>query len=187
VWVLAKRGWVTRADGWNPTFSPSGSLIAYETPSGVVATRLDGSKSRRLAPRGTDPVWSPTGREIAYRGLLSGRVALVQANGEKRRHLSAIHGPFAWAPNGRELAWIDGAAIHAIGSNGHGLRQIAAVDQSGVWPSQLEWLTSGWLAYRRDGPPAFQQEAQLFVNRSGGAERLLVTRMTLDAHTYADT
>lgn len=170
IWILAPGRLVARADnGWNPAFSPSGGRIVYETYQGIVVRRQDGSDpmSRKWL---TDPIWSPKGGELAYRGP-SGRVGVMQANGENRRRLP-IRARFAWAPNGKDLAWIDRAAhsIQAIGSDGRGRRAIGALDQSTPRPAGLIWLTSGWLAYRRDGPLD-----QLFIRRPGAAERLLVT------------
>jgi Tol biopolymer transport system component len=185
VWVLAQGRLTAWVDGWNPTFSPSGSRIAWATGDGIAVNRLDGSDP--VFRQGlTEPSWSPAGGELAYRGDYSQLVGVAQANGKHRRQLRMIRGPFAWAPNGRELAWIDWArsSIQAIGSDGNGLRQLVALDETARSSLVLDWLPSGWLAYW-GGPLSPAGEGALFINRPDNAERQLVTRMTLDY--YADT
>ena len=179
IWMLARGRWVARIDpGSNPAFSPSGSRIAYESYYSIEVRRQDGSQ-RMLRQGLAGPVWSPQGGELAYRGYLSARVGVMQANGKHRRRLP-IRAPIAWRPNGRELAWIDhkSSSIRAIGSDGRDARRVVAIDESQSRLAGLAWLSSGWLAYRRDDP--LTDETQLFVKRRGAAERL-VTRVAQEA------
>ena len=193
IWVLARGRLYARADGWNPTFSPFGSRIAWDTEDGLAVNRLDDSDPV-LRQGLMNPIWSPGGGELAYQGDPSARVGVSRANGKNRRQLPMIRGPFAWAPNGRELGWIDEAhsSIEAIGSDGHGRRQIAALNQTapGTYgPLELDWLRSGWFAYVRSIAPPFPlsypTESRLFITRAGDSERVLVPRLAWDP--YAET
>jgi len=56
-------------DSYSPAFSPDGSLIAYGAQcgeGGLFVMGATGENSRRLTSVGSDPAWSPDGREIVY-------------------------------------------------------------------------------------------------------------------------
>jgi eukaryotic-like serine/threonine-protein kinase len=75
--------WVQRAGGQNPTdlitgcdkdsyspsFSPDGSLIAYGSQcagGGIFVMGATGENTRRLSETGSDPAWSPDGKELVF-------------------------------------------------------------------------------------------------------------------------
>jgi Tol biopolymer transport system component len=56
-------------DSYTPAFSPDGSLIAYGArcgEGGLFLMGATGENARRLTSVGSDPAWSPDGREIFY-------------------------------------------------------------------------------------------------------------------------
>jgi eukaryotic-like serine/threonine-protein kinase len=75
--------WIQRAGGQNPTdlitgcerdsyspaFSPDGSLIAYGSQcagGGIFVMGATGENTRRLSEIGSDPAWSPDGKEVVF-------------------------------------------------------------------------------------------------------------------------
>ncbi len=56
-------------ESYSPAFSPDGSLIAYGSrcgEGGLFLMSATGENVRRLTSFGSDPAWSPDGREIVY-------------------------------------------------------------------------------------------------------------------------
>ncbi len=54
---------------YSPAFSPDGSLIAYGSrcgDGGLFIMGASGENVRRVAPFGSDPAWSPDGRELVF-------------------------------------------------------------------------------------------------------------------------
>jgi len=53
--------------GWDATYSPDGSRVAYTTHGSLVIAEADGSHARQVIERWVwKPVWSPTGDQIAF-------------------------------------------------------------------------------------------------------------------------
>jgi Tol biopolymer transport system component len=56
-------------DSYSPAFSPDGNLIAYGSlcgGGGLFVMGATGENTRRLADVGSDPAWSPDGKEIVF-------------------------------------------------------------------------------------------------------------------------
>jgi dipeptidyl aminopeptidase/acylaminoacyl peptidase len=78
-----------------PSWSPDGSRIALAARGRATRTiwvmRADGSRKRRLGPRGaTDPTWSPDGSRIAFFRSVGGRTELwtIRPDGRGARRLA---------------------------------------------------------------------------------------------------
>jgi len=68
--VSVSTGTVTNIAGLNgavrPAYSPSGSLIAFENPTGIYTISASGGSSTLRGANGMDPTFSPAGDRIAY-------------------------------------------------------------------------------------------------------------------------
>jgi Tol biopolymer transport system component len=119
IWVIAAAGGrahrlCASCSGFDPTWSPNGSLIAFAgAPPGnwgpLYTVRADGSELRMIVTKNAaDPEWAPDSRRIAF-DTLSG-IAVIGANGSDRQTLlvgKPATGPAepAWSPNGRKLVY----------------------------------------------------------------------------------
>jgi Tol biopolymer transport system component len=106
VWWLS-RAWPGRAE--DPSFSPDGNRVAFETPSGIAVEPTHGGpvKTFPLSGRCLSTAWSPNRRWIACLSPGGGaysRLDLIDTGTGRTRALASSVVDFSWAPNSRELA-----------------------------------------------------------------------------------
>jgi Tol biopolymer transport system component len=86
------------------SWSPNGSELAYGKDGTVYIYNLKEVASRSLA-KGSNPLWSPDGGWISYRGP-NGEAKLVDPSGEQSRQLikeqTIVHA-LHWSPDSRYL------------------------------------------------------------------------------------
>jgi Tol biopolymer transport system component len=100
-----------------PRWSPDGSRLAFDAANGfeLYLVDRDGSNLRRLAEQGiygSEPIWSPDGRAIAYISTVADDVRelfIMDGNGTNPRQLT--HGaanPFfhSWTPDGGAVVYL---------------------------------------------------------------------------------
>jgi TolB protein len=157
----------TRGNQSQPSWSPDGSRIAYQSDQDadhIYLMSADGTGAHRVtndpAPE-TEPAWSPDGRWIAYSRRLPGseirELWLVRPDGSGRRRLTAraqsAYEP-AWSPDGRTIAFASKPEtgryeIFAVGVDGKRLRRITFSNEDAFEPA---WSPDGkTIAFSRGG------------------------------------
>ncbi len=116
--------------GRSPSWSPSGSYLAFSRGGWVWKIAADGGRAVRLT-RGSAPAWSPDRRRIAYIGS-AGRVYTITAGGRQRRSVGTVRGrEVDWQPlprqavpcasgNGAIVAQSRGSVVRQAVSGGEG-------------------------------------------------------------------
>lgn len=179
---------LTRSIAGNPTWSPDGEWIAFDTSGYGVIWKLhpDGTaRTRVVGASGADydaaPAWSPQGHEIAFLHYRKGRgeLWLVGADGHNPRllhrdRLGSI-GPPAWSHDGTKIAFAvetpqRKSVISVVSATGSSLRSLTGQTGQAWNPS---WLPGDrGIAYlKRTG-----NTGTVFVVRSDGSE---ATRLAL--------
>lgn len=137
----------------NPTWSPDGSLIAYQSEradqSVLMVVRPDGTGSRMLTEAAdggaSDPSWSPDGSRLLFSSGRSGQpgVWTIAADGSSVALLVDDAAFPAWSPDGSKVAFTsfrDGKpAIYTISADGTDLARITEPDGSG----DFDWSPDG--------------------------------------------
>ena len=125
----------------DPSFSPDGSKIVFESDRGgsqqLYVMNADGTDQRRLTFSGSwyaSPVWSPDGKWIAFTQRVSGarRIGIVRPDGSGEKILTSgpgDEGP-SWAASSRELVFQrtdagGGSALYRLTLDGSEPRQMS--------------------------------------------------------------
>jgi len=176
---------LTTMQGWegSPTWSPDGSLVAYDKPGpegdDIYVMGSSGGDPVRLTrspPGNREPRWSPTGQYIAYASERGADTAIclippLPLGGPTRELLPIVHGSLGampWSPDGKELLIPRDGALWKVDI---GTGEETRLTDPGVWAELATWSPDGkWIAFSRaDG-------SGLWLLPAGGGEprRLLV-------------
>lgn len=143
--------WVVKADrtgarqiadadfgGGAPSWSKRG-LIAFDRAGSTWVVNPKTGKERLVGP-GSQPSWSPDGRELVFvavrKGGVNSDIFVMRASGSGRKPLTATSSinetQPAWSPGGRWIAYTGQKGVYAMRSNGKMARLVAA---KGLQPS----------------------------------------------------
>jgi hypothetical protein len=146
----------TGSDAVWPSWSPSGTRIAYSTrlkpteQSGIYTVALDGSHRRLLASGGAAPAWSPDGRTIAYQTKCGIRLVTPSGRDVTPRATAnacgavGLSGPPVWSPDGTKLAVEAKAGVYVMGKSGKALHRVSRRGTTtwyGDLPGRPSWRT----------------------------------------------
>lgn len=100
----------------DPSLAPDGKHVVWDKlgprPSGIFKASINGTHVQRLARKGGGPLWSPSGRKIAF---IAKGLWVMTASGSRKTMVSHTwcYGPgaetMAWSPNGRLIACVNHA------------------------------------------------------------------------------
>lgn len=133
---------------------PAASAAIVFTRGSVLVVR-DAHGVRSLGHLGTNPVWSPDGRTIAFE--YGDDVYTVRSDGTRRRRLVAHAMHPAWSPDGTSLAYTSAGTnldVWTVGSGGDGARRLTrgrGVDAMPWWSPdgrRIVYASQRWCAVR---------------------------------------
>ncbi len=121
--------------GGHLTWSPDGTMLAFDDVGGIYVVGADGTGERRISTgpgRDQTPAWSPDGTTIAVRSLdgMAGGITLINVNGGGRRQLTdnLMDGMPAWSPDGRMIAFARNTDIYVMNADGSGQRRFTNLE-----------------------------------------------------------
>ncbi len=190
----------------SPALSPDGTKLVFTGEGYVLVTDLQGhpapgnwSPSPLVTPEGSfiDPVWSPSGKQIAFIAYGQGQspeIDVINADGTGRRRVIqsreiSILGStgLAWSPDGTQLAFSTTPTVPP-GSPGLHVGTIAVVSVAGGPPRTLvgNIPDGAWGLSWAPGPePLFNNGHQQGIyegNGHGGAKLVLQCATCLDTY-----
>jgi Tol biopolymer transport system component len=129
----------------DPTWSPDGTKIVFSratSPGGVqdvYTMNADGTAVTKLTDGGSQPVWSPSGDQIAFTS--GGQIHLIAPDGTGRQALTPGSFP-DWSPDGRRIVFELAGEIHASNADGTGLVQLT--NESPPDPTTISNQNPAW-------------------------------------------
>ena len=121
--------------GSHLTWSPDGTMLAFDDVGAIYVVSSDGTGERRLSTgpgRDQTPAWSPDGRKIAVRSLegMTGGITVIDVDDGGRRRLTdnMMDGMPAWSPDGTMIAFSRNTDIHLIRVDGSSLRRFTSLE-----------------------------------------------------------
>jgi len=167
---------------WNgPALSPDGRSVAVAHAARIVRVDVNRGTASPLTNRGTVPLWSPDGTQVAFRGAGGGPlVSIAPADGSQpgevlERVMNAWPGD--WSRAGNVLV---GTALRAETSSLDLFAKVVGSPDAAIFPVASKADETDprlspddrWLAYaERDPSGAWQLHVRPF-NRAGGATRV---------------
>jgi TolB protein len=143
------------ADGANPSWSPDGSEIAFQTYqtrdhwTEISVMNADGGDERNITTNrpfhSFQPAWSPDGKRLAFTvsfGDYGGEIRVMNPDGSGVRKLGRPGGAYepAWSPDGGRIVFLEAAAgngeiyvMRADGSEQRKLTKNGSRNASPVW------------------------------------------------------
>jgi Tol biopolymer transport system component len=159
--------------------SPEGGLVAYtradghEHPSEIWLMKADGSAQRLLVSGGSDPVWSPDGRTIAYYAVGTESLRTIRIDGSKSRLLAEAARNPSWSPNGHRLVfeadidnYHDAHEVRIANADGTNIRVLAREARRPAWSP-----TGSLIAYNSFRGPRHARRYGIYVVRPDGSGR----------------
>ena len=166
----AKRGDWSR-DGQRLVFD--GRFYATLNDFDIGVMNADGTGLRRITrgpAQDTMAAWSPDGRWIAFERQQD--LWLVRSDGSGAHRLVKNGGSPDWSPNGRWIAFGGLGGLWVVRPDGTGRRRLTRGDDT-----DPRWSPNGrWLVFTG----FHDEQADVYVVRTGGRERHRLTRNRLD-------
>ncbi len=170
--------------------SPQYSLYLFDIPTGILRT---------LVSDGVEPVWSPDGNQIAYRGKASGLRVVNVVTGELREIYSVNQGNEefiawqAWSPDSQKIVFVQevyqqSGSIVVVNA-GQANTALVLVPPSTDWPVLPRWSPDGTkiLFLSEAGVSASSQHFfNLWLMNPDGADQVQITHdMEIDQPVWS--
>jgi Tol biopolymer transport system component len=131
---------------FSPVWSPDGSTVAFESPTGIQTLNIATGRQATIS-HGDDhtPAWSPDGRRIAFAGPLpenpNGAIYVVDADGSNLHQLtSGFDATPVWSPDGTMIVFSRqtvGSPDSGAATNGHLYPDVWVIGADGGAPRLL--------------------------------------------------
>jgi Tol biopolymer transport system component len=175
--------------GSGASWSPDSRQLVYSGPPDgtdrIFVTQADGTGSRMIGDevvKGQDPIWSPDGTRIAFRGGANDNdrgIYLMNADGSDVHRLIALHAsysPLTWSPDGSAIAYVErpgpeGQVVWVVGVDDGIARPVSNSTDVNDAPA---WSPDGsWLAYSTTPKPYLPDVRFVVVRPDGSGATLL--------------
>ena len=128
----------------NPSWSPDGLKIAFDSDTTPYVINVDGTGQKQITNTfALAPIWSPRGDVLAYRSL-NGSIGIMNPDGTERRQVVGLNSGesalfHSWSPDGSRIVFVgvsgDVVSMYVVRTSGNDLRSI--VDDLGSF--DVKW------------------------------------------------